>query len=83
MENQEIQNLNKIFNEQGKELTEEEKLKIVDEKMKTVIKKLLREKEDIIAKKYIDKVNFGREGWKLRYYQEKFHVGPSQLDDFL
>jgi hypothetical protein len=42
--------------------------------MKKVVKKILHEKGDTIAKKYVDYVQFGTEGWKLRYYSLKFHI---------
>lgn len=42
--------------------------------MKDIAARVLKEKEKNIADKYIDKVQLGVDGWKLRYYTEKFHV---------
>ncbi len=47
---------------------------MASEKMKKVVSKLIHERNDIVAKKYVDKVNFGIDGWKMRYYKEKFHI---------
>lgn len=64
-------------------MNESEKKKLIDEKMKKVVKKMLYEKGDEIANKYVDVVQFGTEGWKLRYYESKFHVSQSDLPDFM
>lgn len=37
--------------------------------MKTIVTKMIHEKNDEITKKYVDKVVLGNEGWKKRYYQ--------------
>lgn len=42
--------------------------------MKEIVKKLLDENSKKKAEKYVDKVQLGEDGWKLRYYQHKFHV---------
>lgn len=51
--------------------------------MKKIIKKLIREKDDGQVKKYVDKVNLGMEGWKMRYYNDKFHISPEDMHDFM
>ena len=48
--------------------------KLAAEKMKEIVKRMLDEKSQKKAEKYVDKVKFGEEGWKLRYYRNKFHV---------
>ena len=50
--------------------------------MKEIVKKMLSEKNQKIADKYVDKVQYGTEGWKSRYYKEKFHVDNEDLEDF-
>jgi len=50
------------------ELTEEELNKLASDRMKEIVKKLLHQKNDAIASAYVDKIQFGTEGWKLRYY---------------
>jgi 5'-3' exoribonuclease 2 len=51
--------------------------------MKKVIAKMVSENNDVMAKKYVDKVVLGTEGWKTRYYKEKFHVSGEEMADFL
>jgi 5'-3' exonuclease len=51
--------------------------------MKEIVKELLDQKSKKIAEKYVDKVKLGEEGWKLRYYQNKFHVGQEDMAEFL
>jgi 5'-3' exonuclease len=48
-----------------------------------IVKKMIDEKSDNLAKGYVDKVQFGTEGWKLRYYQNKFHVKEQDYDEFV
>ena len=50
--------------------------------MKEIVKKLLHQKNDAIASAYVDKIQFGTEGWKLRYYQDKFHIDAEDLEEF-
>jgi len=65
------------------ELSEEEKNALAAEKLKKVIKKQIHEKNDQKSKSYVDRVNLGMEGWKLRYYKDKFHVKEEDLSEFL
>ena len=51
--------------------------------MKKVVKKMIYENNEVVAKKYVDKVNLGNDGWKMRYYKEKFHISVDDLADFL
>jgi hypothetical protein len=62
---------------------EEELNKLAAEKMKEMVKKMLEDKNKKKADKYVDKVLLGEEGWKLRYYQNKFHVNQNDLKDFM
>lgn len=64
-------------------LTEEELNKLAAKRMKDIVKKLLDEKGKKKAEQYVDKVKLGEEGWKLRYYQNKFHLAVEDLPEFL
>lgn len=37
--------------------------------MKEIVKRLIEDRSQKKAEKYVDKVLMGTEGWKLRYYQ--------------
>jgi 5'-3' exonuclease len=65
------------------DLTEEELNKLAAEKMKDIVKKLIDENSKKKAEKYVDRVQLGEDGWKLRYYKHKFHVGQEDLSEFL
>lgn len=51
--------------------------------MKKIVKKIIHEKNDAIAKSYVDKVVYGSEGWKTRYYKEKFQIDLEDLPEFM
>jgi 5'-3' exoribonuclease 2 len=51
--------------------------------MKEIVKKLIEDKSAKKADKYVDKVQLGTDGWKLRYYKEKFHVDQGDLAEFI
>ena len=42
--------------------------------MKAQVKRINDEKNDAIVAKYVDRVELGKEGYKFRYYSQKFHV---------
>lgn len=68
---------------QLKDVDEEEKNKIAAEKMKTVVSKMIREKDEKQAQEYQDEVQLGVEGWKMRYYTSKFHINEQDFDEFM
>jgi 5'-3' exoribonuclease 2 len=53
------------------------------EKMKEIMKKMDHEKNDKLSSSYVDKVQLGTEGWKVRYYENKFHIPVEDLDEFV
>jgi 5'-3' exoribonuclease 2 len=65
------------------EVTEEELNKRAAQTMKDIAARVLKEKEKQIADKYVDKVQLGVDGWKLRYYTEKFHVSQGDVQEFM
>ncbi|CDW77829.1 5-3 exoribonuclease 2 [Stylonychia lemnae] len=77
-ESRQIQEIGKL----QQQLSEDELNKLASEKMKEIVKKLLNEKSKIMADSYVDRVQFGTEGWKLRYYQEKFHIDETDFQEF-
>lgn len=50
--------------------------------MKEIVKKMLDEKNKKIEEAYVDKVQFGTNGWKHRYYKDKFHVEAQEFEEF-
>ena len=42
------------------------------------MKKMSDAKNDAIVAKYQDKVQLGKEGYKFRYYSNKFHVNTEE-----
>ena len=41
------------------------------------------EKQDKLVEAYEDRIQFTKEGWKARYYSEKFHVrGAAETKEF-
>jgi 5'-3' exoribonuclease 2 len=73
----------KLIKNQLKGLTEDEKADLVSKKLKEVVKKQVHEKQDKQVAAWEDKIQFTKEGWKERYYREKFLVsGQSELKEF-
>lgn len=63
-------------------VTEEELNQLAAQKMKDIVKKMLDDKNKKIEGKYVDKVKFGTDGWKHRYYKDKFHVDAEEFREF-
>ena len=67
-----------------KDLTEEEKLAEAKKKLADIVKKQMHEKQEKQVEAYEDRVQFTKEGWKARYYSEKFHVrGEAETKEFI
>lgn len=65
------------------DLTEKEKNLLISKKLEEVVQRQLREENDQKIKDYVDKIKLTEQGWKERYYAEKFHVrGISETRDF-
>ena len=68
---------------QSTEAADDEELnRLAAEKMKEIVKKMLNDKSKKMADSYVDRVKFGTEGWKLRYYKEKFHIDAEDMPEF-
>jgi 5'-3' exonuclease len=67
---------------QSEGLDDEELNRLAAEKMKEIVKKMLYEKNKKMADAYVDRIQFGTEGWKLRYYKEKFHIDSEDIPEF-
>ena len=66
-----------------KDLTEEEKMEQAKKKLTDIVKKQMHEKQDKLVEAYEDRIQFTKEGWKARYYSEKFHVrGAAETKEF-
>ena len=64
-------------------ITEEERAKLVEEKIAEIAQKQIKEFNDQKVSEYVDRVKFTEQGWKDRYYFEKFHVrGISETREF-
>lgn len=58
-------------------------MELASKKLTEIVKKQINEKQEAHVKAYEDKVQFTREGWKQRYYREKFHCSkPSEMAEF-
>jgi len=65
-------------------MSEKEKAKLAEKTLKDVSKTILDNKNQIKVAAYVDKVKLGVDGWKMRYYTEKFTVSdPADVPDFV
>jgi len=55
-------------------LGEAEKLEKIEKAVKEQTKRMNTAKNDALVAKYVDVVELGKEGYKYRYYSDKFHV---------
>lgn len=55
-------------------LTETEQAERVEKAVKEQIKRMNNAKNDALVAKYVDVVELGKDGYKTRYYSDKFHV---------
>jgi 5'-3' exonuclease len=65
------------------ELPENEKNKIASKKMVEFVSKVIQRENDDLANSYVDNVRLGEQGWKDRYYKEKFNVSKKDLPEFM
>jgi 5'-3' exoribonuclease 2 len=83
LEEFEEKQLKELADLKEQDLTEEELNKQAAERMKEMVKKMISEKQKEMADQYEDKIQFGTEGWKLRYYNQKFHITQDDLQEFM
>lgn len=57
--------------------------KLAADRMKIIVRKMLDERSQRRVEKYEDRVKLGEDGWKMRYYSEKFHVAPADIEEFI
>lgn len=69
---------NKIY--EGMSL--EEKNKFALEQFNKEVKEMMKVEGENDAKKYEDTIQYGKEGYKARYYIEKLNVAPSEFPEF-
>mmetsp|Transcript_9768 Transcript_9768/g.16452 ORF Transcript_9768/g.16452 Transcript_9768/m.16452 type:complete len:119 (-) Transcript_9768:1570-1926(-) len=65
------------------DIDQEEKDRLALKKLEAVAKKQIREGQQVLVKQYVDRIRLTEQGWKERYYSQKFHVsGISETRDF-
>jgi 5'-3' exoribonuclease 2 len=65
------------------DLDEQEKMKLAEKTLQDIVKKQLDEINNKKVEAYTDKVQFGKHGWKERYYHEKMGVnGEDEMKEF-
>ena len=62
------------MNNQLHGMGDNEKLEKIEAAVKAQMKRMTNDKNDAIVAKYVDRVELGKEGYKYRYYSDKFHV---------
>ena len=59
---------------QNEEISEEQKEHIIEETMKKEADRQMRVKNDKKVEAYVDRVEFGKQGYRERFYQNKFLI---------
>ena len=71
-----------LINQNIKQEQGENKIVLEEGEFKDVLKKQMRDSDDNLVRKYVDNVQLGKEGWKERYYIDKFGINPQDFPEF-